>query len=60
MLTADACITRLRLEVKNPQQVDKERLKEMGVMGIVQQEEDFQIIIGPQVHFLLEEIRKLL
>lgn len=60
VLTADACITRLRLEVKNPQQVDKERLKEMGVMGIVQQEEDFQIIIGPQVHFLLEEIRRLL
>ena len=60
VLTADACITRLRLEVKDPEQVDKERLREMGVMGIVQQEEDYQIIIGPQVHFLLEEIRKLL
>lgn len=60
VLTADACITRLRLEVKHPEQVDKERLKDMGVMGVVQQEKDFQIIIGPQVHFLLEEIRKQL
>jgi len=60
ILSIDACITRLRLEVENQDNVNRERLKDMGVMGIVQQDKDFQIIIGPQVHFLLEEIRKQL
>ena len=56
----DSCITRLRLEVSDPEKVSEKKLRSMGAMGVFKQERSVQIIIGPQVHFILEEMRLLL
>jgi PTS system glucose-specific IIC component len=44
----DACITRLRIAVKNPAQVDQAKLKAMGASGVVQVGSGIQAIFGPQ------------
>ncbi|MBV8678825.1 MAG: PTS transporter subunit EIIB, partial [Aquitalea sp.] len=43
----DACITRLRIAVKNPAQVDQAKLKAMGASGVVQVGSGIQAIFGP-------------
>ncbi len=42
----DACITRLRVGVKNPEAVDKDRLKELGAAGVVTAGNGIQAIFG--------------
>ncbi len=44
----DACITRLRISVKDSGQVDKERLKELGASGVMQVDKNVQAIFGPR------------
>lgn len=43
----DACITRLRVAVKNPAKVDQARLKAMGAAGVMTIGNGFQAIFGP-------------
>lgn len=45
--TMDACITRLRIGVKNISQVDQPRLKELGASGVVTVGNNMQAIFGP-------------
>ncbi len=57
----DACITRLRLSVKNGQKVSKTRLKELGASGTLDAGGgNFQVIFGTQSDFLKEEIKALI
>ena len=43
----DACITRLRVAVKEPAKVDQARLKALGAAGVVTVGNGFQAIFGP-------------
>lgn len=54
------CITRLRFNLKSMEQVSQERIKQIeGVVGVVDKGGQFQVIIGPDVGKVYEELRKL-
>ncbi|MFP7332862.1 beta-glucoside-specific PTS transporter subunit IIABC [Shouchella clausii] len=58
--TATHCVTRLRLNVKDEAQVDKEKLKQVpGVIGVVNQGGQLQVIIGNDVGKVYAEFSKL-
>ncbi len=57
----DHCVTRLRMEVKDNLQVDEAKIKRAGVAGIIRPSQtSVQVVIGPQVQFVADEMRKLL
>lgn len=60
IILVDACITRLRLDVQDEKKVSDKRLRSMGAMAVLKQEGHVQVIIGPEVHYILEELRRLL
>lgn len=45
-ISIDACITRLRVEVKDKSKVDKEKLKALGAVGVVEVGNGIQAIFG--------------
>ncbi|MFB1049994.1 N-acetylglucosamine-specific PTS transporter subunit IIBC [Paraliobacillus sp. JSM ZJ581] len=56
----DNCITRLRLEVKDMDIVDQQRIKRTGVAGInVVGKNSIQVIVGTNVQFVADEINKI-
>ena len=56
----DHCITRLRLEVKDPLLIDEKKVKSSGASGIIRPGKNaVQVIIGPKVQFVFEEFEKL-
>jgi PTS system N-acetylglucosamine-specific IIC component len=57
----DYCVTRLRLEVKDNLEVDENTIKSAGVSGIMRPSKtNVQVVIGPQVQFVHDELKKLL
>ena len=57
----DACITRLRLSVKDTAKVDKSRLKQLGSSGIMDTGGgDLQVIFGTESDMLKEEIKSIM
>lgn len=56
----DACITRLRLDVVDEKKVSDKRLRSMGAMRVFKQEGHVQVVIGPEVQYILEELKSLL
>ncbi len=57
----DFCATRLRVEVKNMEQVDEEKIKKTGVPGThIVGKNSIQVIVGTNVQFVYDEVRKLL
>ncbi|WP_440897720.1 PTS transporter subunit EIIC [Amphibacillus sp. Q70] len=52
LVDIDACATRLRLTVNNPDKVDEELLKQNGARGIIKKGLGIQIIYGPQVSII--------
>lgn len=60
VVSVDNCITRLRLEVKDMDKVDQEKIKSTGVPGIkVVGETSIQVIVGTQVQFVADEMEKI-
>ncbi len=60
-LTAlDACITRLRVTVKNPSLVDKTALKQLGASGVLEVGNSFQAIFGTQSDTLKGQIQEII
>ena len=58
--TIDNCVTRLRLEVKDYMQVDEKKIKSAGVAGVIRPgKTSVQVIIGTQVQFVADELKKL-
>lgn len=56
-----SCNTRLRVEVKDPSIVDEQRIKQLGISGIIKPtEKNFQIVIGLEVTYVMSEFTKLL
>ena len=60
IVNLDACITRLRLSVKNPSEVNQDRLKKLGAAGLMASGTNFQVIFGVESDFLKEEIKLLM
>ena len=56
----EACITRLRTEVKDPSLVDAPALKKAGAHGVIAQGQVVQVVVGPQADTLAEDIQDLL
>ncbi|MFB4166976.1 N-acetylglucosamine-specific PTS transporter subunit IIBC [Virgibacillus sp. JSM 102003] len=58
--TVDNCVSRLRLEVNDMDKVDQDKIKATGVPGInVVGKHNIQVVVGTQVQFVADEIRKL-
>lgn len=55
----EPCITRLRVEVTDPAQVDEARLKETGAFGVVRSGRVVQVIVGPEADNLAAELEAL-
>jgi glucose-specific phosphotransferase system IIA component len=61
IIELDACITRLRLTVKDGAQVDKLRLKELGAAGTLDAGKgNFQIIFGVESDHIKEDLKTLM
>ncbi len=60
VLSVDNCVTRLRLEVKDMDKVDQQRIKNTGIPGInIVGKNSIQVIVGTQVQFVADEIKKM-
>lgn len=60
IVSIDHCITRLRLEVKDADLVDEQKIKSAGVPGVIRpSKESVQVVVGQNVQFVAEEFKKL-
>ena len=60
IVSVDNCITRLRLEVKDRLLVDEAKIKTSGASGVIRPgKTSVQVIIGPKVQFVADEMKKL-
>jgi PTS system N-acetylglucosamine-specific IIC component len=56
----DNCATRLRLEVRNSDDIDEQLIKRSGARGVMKTSKtSVQIIVGPDVEFAAEALKKL-
>jgi len=61
IISADSCITRLRVQVKDTSLIDEERILSTGVSGIVKMgKTGIQIIIGTQVDFIVDSMNDII
>jgi len=60
ILSLDACITRLRIEVKDIDRADQEKLKVLGAAGVVIVEKNMQAIFGPRSEALMHQMQDAL
>ncbi|MGL5043260.1 MAG: PTS transporter subunit EIIC [Culicoidibacterales bacterium] len=56
----DCCATRLRVTVKNSELVDEQKLKATGSKGLIRKGNGIQVVYGPQVTVIKNEIEELL
>ena len=57
LVNVDACITRLRMEVADTDQVNKARLKALGAAGVIEVGNNVQAIFGTQAELLKNDIK---
>ncbi|WJV31529.1 glucose PTS transporter subunit EIIB [Rossellomorea sp. AcN35-11] len=56
----DHCATRLRLEINDVSLVDEKALKAHGAKGVMKiSNQNLQVIVGTDVEFVADELRKL-
>jgi PTS system N-acetylglucosamine-specific IIC component len=59
IVVIDHCVTRLRLKLKDAQQIDEQKLKHLGAKGVIKlNDTDVQVIIGTGVEFVAEELNQ--
>jgi PTS system N-acetylglucosamine-specific IIC component len=59
--SVDNCVTRLRIEVKDYVAVDEKKIKAAGVAGVIRPSKtSVQVVIGTQVQFVADELKKML
>ena len=56
----DACITRLRLTVKNPDIIEESSLKAIGSKGMIRKGNNLQIIVGTKAEIIADEMKKIM
>ncbi|MGL4754759.1 MAG: glucose PTS transporter subunit EIIB, partial [Aeromonadaceae bacterium] len=60
LVSIDACITRLRLTMKDRSLVDERKLKALGAAGVVKLgEQNLQVILGPLAEIIATEMKAL-
>lgn len=60
IVSIENCITRLRVEVKDLDKVNQNKIKKANIPGVkITGSNTIQVIVGPQVQFVAEEIEKL-
>ena len=60
IVSVDNCVTRLRLEIKDHALVNEKLIKSAGVAGIIRPSKtSIQVIVGTQVQFVADELKKL-
>lgn len=58
--SVDHCTTRLRVEVKEMEEVNQDKIKATGVPGVhVVGKHDIQVIVGTNVQFIADEVEKI-
>lgn len=61
ILNVDACITRLRLTLKDGSIVNEVAAKQLGASGVIHlNQQNVQIVIGPKAELIAEEIKQLI
>jgi glucose PTS system EIICBA or EIICB component len=60
IVTLDACITRLRIEVADKAKVDKAAIQKLGAAGVVEVGNNVQAVFGPRADALKSEMQRLL
>lgn len=55
----EPCITRLRVEVSDPDRVDEEQLRAHGAFGVVRSGRVVQVVVGPEADDLAISIDEL-
>jgi len=60
LVEIEACITRLRTEVKDPDLVNEPALKAAGAHGVFRSGTIVQVVVGPEADNLAEDIEDLL
>jgi len=56
----DACITRLRVSVKDSKNVDKAQLKKLGAAGVLEVGDSIQAIFGTRAEHIKTEIKEVI
>lgn len=56
----DACITRLRVQVNEPSQVNKKELKKLGASGVLEIGNNIQAIFGPRSDSLRHQMKDIM
>ncbi|MCR5403642.1 MAG: N-acetylglucosamine-specific PTS transporter subunit IIBC [Butyrivibrio sp.] len=57
----DYCATRIRAEIKDYTQVDEKMIRQAGVAGVIRPSKTtVQVVVGPKVQFVHDEIKKML
>ncbi|MCP2239771.1 PTS transporter subunit EIIC [Thermoanaerobacterium thermosaccharolyticum] len=56
----DACITRLRVNVKDVNKVDKERIKQLGATGILEVKGGIQAVFGAKADLIKQKINDII
>lgn len=60
IISLDACITRLRVQVKDVKDVNKEQLKELGASGVLKVGNSIQAIFGTRSEAIKHQINQLI
>lgn len=60
IVSLDACITRLRVQVKDAGHVNKEQLKDLGAAGILEVGNSVQVIFGTRSETIKHQIHELM
>jgi len=60
LVSLDACITRLRVEVKDKANVNKDELKRLGAAGVLEVGNNVQAIFGPKSDILRGQIQDII
>ncbi len=60
LVSIDNCATRLRLEVRNSDLVQTDKIKKIAAGVVKPSKTSVQIIIGPKVKFVCNELKKLI
>jgi PTS system N-acetylglucosamine-specific IIC component len=58
--SVEGCITRLRLFVKEPDQIDDDRLKALGASGVIKRGKIAQVVMGTQSDRIADRIKRLM
>lgn len=57
----DACVTRIRLTVKDSSKIDEKRLKQIGATGVMKMgDKNFQIVVGTVADPLVTHMKSVM